>query len=338
MPLPALALKLLEAMDEPSLLIERGRVVSANGRARELLGQGIVDRDVRLAIRHPEALELIFDADLSSTHDIDLIGIGSAEQSWRMILQPLDDSGLRLVRLIDRSHIRAAERMRVDFVANASHELRTPLATISGYAETLADDGPLDDELRRRFGSTIGVEAARMLRLIEQLMGLSRIEADRYRAPSEPVDLPAIVKQAIDDCGEFARRRRARIRVTADPDVPPGLGDSSQLLQVVTNLIINALRYGCTADGCPIAITIRRRGEREAEVAVRDEGQGMAAEHLPRVTERFYRIDEARTRDQGGTGLGLAIVKHIVERHRGRLGIRSEPHQGTEVTVALPVA
>ena len=338
MPLPALALDLLEAIDEPSLLIERGRVVAANGRARGLLGQGIVDRDVRLAIRHPEALELILDADPAGTRDIDLTGIGSAEKSWRMVLQPLDDSGLRLVRLTDQSHVRAAERMRVDFVANASHELRTPLATISGYAETLADDEPLDEEHRRRFGSTIRVEAARMLRLIEELMSLSRIEADRFRAPSEPVDPVAIVELAIDECGELARRRGAVIRVDAEPDMPPVLGDSSQLLQVVTNLLVNALRYGCTAEGCPIAITVRRRGAREVEIVVRDEGEGMAAEHLPRVTERFYRIDEARTRDQGGTGLGLAIVKHIVERHRGRLAIRSAPHQGTEVTVTLPVA
>jgi two-component system phosphate regulon sensor histidine kinase PhoR len=334
--LPPLAAALIDANDQPTLLIERGRIRAANASAKNLLGAGIEGRDVRLAIRHPQALELI----LGPTRQhggVEVTGIGGADQSWQVTVQPLPNTGdLSLVRLVNQSNLRAAEKMRVDFVANASHELRTPLATISGYAETLADDEPLDEATRRQFGATIRNESARMLRLIEQLMGLSRIEADRFRIPSESVDLVAIARLAIDECGEFAKRRHASVSIAADPDIPPVRGDSTQLLQVVSNLVVNALRYGCTADGCPIMVQLRRQ-DGEVTITVRDEGEGIAAEHIPRLTERFYRVDAARTRDQGGTGLGLAIVKHIVERHRGRLDIRSVPGRGTEVSVTLPI-
>ena len=337
MSLSPLAAALIDANDQPTLLIERGRVLAANASAKALLGASIEGRDVRLAIRHPEALEMILDPKRREG-DLELTGIGGPDQSWRVTVQPVrDHRNLSLVRLSNQSDLRAAEKMRVDFVANASHELRTPLATISGYAETLADDQPLDDTTRRRFGETIHGEAGRMLRLIEQLMGLSRIEADRFRPPAESVDLASVVRMVIEECGEFVRRRRADIRLVAPDDLPRVRGDTAQLQQVVSNLLTNALRYGCTADGCPIDITLAAHGG-EVSITIRDRGEGIAAEHLPRLTERFYRVDPARTRDQGGTGLGLAIVKHIVERHRGRLDIRSAPGRGTEAVVTLPAA
>ena len=333
-PLPAIARALLEAIEEPALLIERHLLLAANQAARDLLGSGIEGKDVRLAVRHPEALELILGGAGAGTRE--LIGIGGSDRPWRLIVQPLPGNA-RLARLTDLSAARAAERMRVDFVANASHELRTPLATISGYAETLADDEPIDEGTRRRFGATIRTEAARMLRLIEELMGLSRIEADRFRRPEGSVDPTEIAELAIDETSELARQCGAAVELAAEPGLPAVRGDRAQLVQLATNLVSNALRYGCDKGRGSVRVTLARDGA-AVRLSVRDSGDGIAPEHLPRLTERFYRVDAARSRDSGGTGLGLAIVKHIVERHRGTFDIRSAVGVGTEVAVTLPLA
>ncbi|MDP1911071.1 MAG: ATP-binding protein [Hyphomicrobium sp.] len=225
--------------------------------------------------------------------------------------------------------------MRVDFVANASHELRTPLATISGFAETLAEDGPLNDGARRKFGSTIHNEAARMLRIIEDLMGLSRIEADRFVAPRDSIDLAAVARIAAQQVAALAERKGCAIVVAGDGPIPV-IGDYAQLIQVADNLISNAVRYGCGPNAVTVRIELFNDAGR-AVFRVIDQGDGISPDHLPRLTERFYRVDPARSRDSGGTGLGLAIVKHIVERHRGTLDIRSRPGAGTTVEVRLPV-
>lgn len=328
-----LALAILEAIEEPALIVEDGLVAAANGPARQLLGSHMVGRDLRLAIRHPLALDTI-SAGLEA--ELEVIGIGAVERPWRLSVRPLARDSM-LVRLADRSALRSAERMRTDFVANASHELRTPLATIIGYAETLTEDGPVDEEMRARFGTTIEVEARRMLRIVEDLMSLSRIEADRFRPPEEQVDLAEVARIAIENAAPLLERRNCRIAAEIDPDLPPVPGDFGQLLQLADNLIGNAIRYGCNDRSCSIEVKVRGDGSRMVLV-VSDQGDGIAAAHLPRLTERFYRVDSARSRESGGTGLGLAIVKHIVERHRGTLEIRSEPGQGTEVSVALPIA
>ncbi len=331
--LPSLTQALLDAIAEPSLLIEGSRIVAGNPAARALFGNRLEGKDVRLAIRHPVALELILGG---AAGDTELVGIGGVDRPWRLSLIMLE-RGIALVRLTDQAALRAAERMRVDFVANASHELRTPLATVTGYAETLADEEQLDEATRRSFGATIRAEAVRMLRLIEELMSLSRIEADRFRPPSEAVSAEQVVALAIEQCAELASQRGGSIEVRAEPGLPPVRGDQRQLVQLVANLITNALRYGCGKDACTIAVAVRQEG-RMLAFAVRDSGQGIAAEHLPRLTERFYRVDSARASDDHGTGLGLAIVKHIVERHRGTLDIRSTLGRGTEVVVRLPLA
>ena len=330
--LPPLAQALLDAIAEPSLLIKASRITAANLAARQLFGDRIEGKDVRLAIRHPAALDLILGG---RTGDTDVIGIGGVERPWRLSLIELG-GGSALVRLTDQAALRAAERMRVDFVANASHELRTPLATVTGYAETLADEEELDQATRRSFGATIRSEATRMLRLIEELMSLSRIEADRFRPPSDLVSAQEVIALAVEQCAELARRRGAAIEVDADPALPGFRGDQRQLVQLVDNLITNALRYGCSGEVCAVSVSAKREGA-AILFAIRDSGQGIAAEHLPRLTERFYRVDAARSSDDRGTGLGLAIVKHIVERHRGTLAIRSAPGEGTEVTVRLPI-
>jgi two-component system phosphate regulon sensor histidine kinase PhoR len=323
----------LEALDEPALIVGGGRTLAANIAARALLGESIVDRDVRLAIRHPQALQSVL---AGQRADVAIIGLGSAERPWQVSVRPFGRDGV-LIRLTDRSAAIAAERMRVDFVANASHELRTPLATISGFAETLAEDGPLDEKARGRFGATIHNEAARMLRIIEDLMGLSRIEADRFVAPRDAIDLNAIAHIAAQQTAELAQRKGCRVEVVGADDRLMVLGDHAQLLQVADNLISNAVRYGCGPNAPIVRVEVHRDAGRGL-LRVVDQGDGIAAVHLPRVTERFYRVDPARSRESGGTGLGLAIVKHIVERHRGTLDIRSRPGAGTTVEVRLPLA
>ena len=174
-----------------------------------------------------------------------------------------------------------------------------------------------------------------MLRIVEDLMSLSRIEADRYRAPDDEVDAGEVARIAIEHAATLADRRSCRIDSSIAADLPAVMGDFSQLLQLADNLLANAVRYGCTEKGCHVSLSVRAENKRVL-LTVSDEGEGIAAEHLPRLTERFYRVDSARSRESGGTGLGLAIVKHIVERHRGTLEIQSQPGKGTEVRVFLP--
>lgn len=326
----ALASAILDAIDEPALIVRCGIVGSANQAAQSLLGPRIVGRDLRFAIRHPLALDTI---SAGRAADIELVGVGSADRPWHMSVRPVP--GGALIRLSDRSALRAAERMRTDFVANASHELRTPLATIMGYAETLIDEGPVDSKTRNRFGATIQSEARRMLRIVEDLMSLSRIEADRFRVPDEKIDLGEVARIAAEHATNLAERRGCRMEISIDPALPAVKGDFGQLLQLTDNLIGNAIRYGCSDKSCVAQISVRSE-DRCVILTVSDEGEGIAPVHLPRLTERFYRVDSARSRESGGTGLGLAIVKHIVERHRGSLEIQSEPGKGTQVTVSIP--
>ena len=322
---------ILDAIDEPALLVRGGIVEAANSAAESLLGRFIAGKDIRFAIRHPLALDTILSG---RRQDLELIGIGAADRPWHLSVRPVP-GGSTLIRLADRSALRSAERMRTDFVANASHELRTPLATIIGYAETLAENGPVDDVTRGRFGSTIDAEARRMLRIVEDLMSLSRIEADRYRLPEEKIDMAEIARIAAEHAAPTAERRTCRVHVEIGLNLPKVKGDFAQLLQLADNLVGNAIRYGCNEKNRDIAVEVQAE-EQHVIFSVKDGGDGIAKQHLPRLTERFYRVDPARSRESGGTGLGLAIVKHIVERHRGELRIESEPGKGTEVTVSIP--
>ncbi len=323
----------LEALEEPAMVVEGGILRFANQAARTLLGVGIEGNDVRLAIRHPQALEHILPG---APGDVDITGIGQFGRPWTLSIRAIGDFSL-LVRLIDRSAAIAAERMRVDFVANASHELRTPLATILGYSETIADETDLDPDLRTTFGSTIRSEAKRMLRIIEDLMSLSRIEAVRFVTPADRVSIAKVVASAVENAGRTAGAERCGIHLQVQDGLPQVLADQAQLMQLVDNLLSNAIRYGCERGECAIRVSANS-DDGFVRISVSDNGPGIDREHLSRVTERFYRVDAARSRESGGTGLGLAIVKHIVERHRGTLQIRSTVGEGTEVVVRLPVA
>ena len=324
---------IVDAIDEPALLVEGSAIRVTNGAARRLLGARIEGRDIRLAIRHPQALEMILS---HSRGEIDATGIVEPGRSWRLLIRPLWRNAA-LVRMNDRSDAVSAEKMRVDFVANASHELRTPLSTVLGYAETLAEESDLENETYASFGRTIRDEARRMLRIIEDLMSLSRIEADRFVTPDEQVEIADIIETAVTSARHVRGKNSCEFHVQVERDLPRIRGDAAQLLQVLDNLIGNAVRYGCDQPGSAIDISARGSGA-WIHVTVTDHGHGIAREHLPRLTERFYRVDAARSRESGGTGLGLAIVKHIIERHRGSMDIRSTVGLGTSVTVRLPAA
>lgn len=328
---------LLDTADEPVLLVRGQRVLLANPAARALLGEHIEGDDVRLAIRHPAAAERLQDVPGETSEPVtrtDLAGLGDPEQRWEMATATLPD-GTRIVRLIDRSHAYAAEQMRVDFVANASHELRTPLATLLGFLETLEDEEVAADAgTRRKFLGIMADEAARMRALVDDLMSLSRVEADRYSIPRDPVDLLGLIETVRTSLARMLEQRDASLLVERHADGATVAGDSTQLTQLLTNLVTNALRYG--RSGTPVRVRLDDAGPDMIRLSVIDQGDGIAPEHLPRLTERFYRVDASRSRSVGGTGLGLAIVKHIALRHRGRLDIRSTLGEGTSVRVYLP--
>jgi two-component system, OmpR family, phosphate regulon sensor histidine kinase PhoR len=230
--------------------------------------------------------------------------------------------------------------MRADFIANASHELRTPLAALLGFIETLQGRAKDDAGAREKFLSIMQAQAARMARLIDDLLSLSRIELNAHLQPNTPVDLGPIVRQVADGLLTLARDRDVEIKVSMPDEPMIVLGERDELIRALENLVENALKYGAAGKRVDIALTRAhtRSGGEEARLTVRDFGPGIAPEHLPRLTERFYRVDVAESRAQGGTGLGLALVKHVLNRHGGRVTIESIPGQGASFTMHLPLA
>lgn len=333
------AADVLGGVDEPRLIVRSRRVLIANPAAKAMLGEHIEGADVRLAIRHPAAAEQLAERDGEQAGDFsrtDLIGLVDPGRRWEMTTARLADGSI-LVRLTDRSKEHAAEEMRVNFVANASHELRTPLATLLGFLETLEDEAAASDpKVRTRFLKVMQEEAVRMHNLVEDLLSLSRIEAERFRIPRDPVDLLPLLDEAKAALAKLAEERDSAIHIENRAGDPTVGGDRPQLAQLFANLLSNALKYGRA--GSPVRIVLDDAGPELIRISVIDEGEGIEPEHLPRLTERFYRVNPGRSRSVGGTGLGLAIVKHIVGRHRGRLDIRSTPGEGTTVRVYLPRA
>jgi len=244
-----------------------------------------------------------------------------------------------LMTFNDLSPLRRVEEMRADFIANASHELRTPLAALLGFIETLQGPAKDDTTAREKFLAIMRGQATRMARLIDDLLSLSRIELNAHLQPSTALDLAPIVRQVADGLQTLARDRDVEIKVTAPSEPLIVLGDRDELIRALENLVENALKYG--AAGKRVDITLARAqtraGSPEARLSVRDYGPGIAPEHLPRLTERFYRVDVADSRAQGGTGLGLALVKHVLNRHGGRLTIESTPGQGAGFIMHLPL-
>jgi two-component system phosphate regulon sensor histidine kinase PhoR len=326
---------LLEGLSEAAFIASEWRVLSANAAARTLLGRELEGSPLDSVISHPAALEALERCGSDDNEEVELTGLDGTRRAWLMRTARLAD-GTCLVRFVDRSEARAAEQMRVDFVANASHELRTPLSPLIGYTETLREQADeIDPATRERFLAVVHDEARRMQRVVEDLISLSRIEAEKFTAPTEAVELEPLIDHTIESAARIADERdSALVREVAD-GLPRIAADRSQILQLLDNLVENALRYG--EPGTPVTVSADVEGTM-VHLSVRDEGEGIAPDHIARVTERFYRVDTGRSRSLGGTGLGLAIVKHIVERHRGRLNIESELGRGTCVHVLLPVA
>lgn len=329
---------IINPITDPILLVRNAKVAAANPAAAKVLGDHIVGEDVRIAIRHPAAADRLANPDAEHTGEpILLVGVGSTDQRWELRINTLQD-GLKLVQLSDRSSRYAAERMRTDFVANASHELRTPLAAIKGFLETLEDPkAGKDDATRTRFLKIMYTEADRMQRLVEDLMSLSRIEAEKFELPSERIDLSELVAEARDFYINSRGKKEKEILVNLPANIPLIYGDRAQLAQVVNNLLSNAFKYG--KKGAPVTINLApNKAGTMLCLGINDQGDGIAPEHLPRLTERFYRVDKGRSKSIGGTGLGLAIVKHITERHGGRMEITSRVGIGTTVSILLPIA
>ena len=317
---------LLDLMARPALLVNDGRITHANPVAHRMLGAHIDGQDIRLALRQPEAVALVLG---NNSGHVRISGLSTSGSVWDVSCHHLDD-GRRLVTLEDLSVQVSIARAHADFVANASHELRTPLASVLGYVETLKDPKASDNaETRNRFLDIIKHEAERMHALVDDLMSLSRIEAVKHEAPTEKIDMVAI-------CREVAGEAKGKTRIDGGDEPAIIMGDRSQMAQVIRNLVDNAIKYGASDGEVMIRIETTSTGWLTIELA--DKGEGIAPEHLPRLTERFYRVDAGRSRKVGGTGLGLSIVKHIVERHRGRFDIRSRPGDGTIASIMLPLA
>ena len=318
---------LLELSEMPVIVARRNRVTIANAAARRLLGGHIVGQDIRITLRHPRAVALI---DSPESDGTTISGLVRRRDVWRINRKTIPGS-IAVYELVNKTAEADISRAHTDFVANASHELRTPLASIIGYVETLRDDEhTVDGDTRNRFLATIQREARRLQSLVEDLMSLSRIEAEKHDLPASEVDLSALVDRAARDAAGPERVDRLELKIS------PALisqGDPQQLEQLVRNLVDNAFKYGAEAEA--VTVTLAQLNDRRIELMVRDRGEGIAADHLPHLTRRFYRTDPGRSRASGGTGLGLAIVKHIVERHRGKMEIGSSPGDGTVVTVRL---
>jgi two-component system, OmpR family, phosphate regulon sensor histidine kinase PhoR len=326
----------IEATHDAIIIVENAKVVIANQAALQLLGKAIINQNVRVAFRHAGAIERL--SDPNAQHDgrpIPLIGIGMRNQQWELRIQSIGDDQ-KLVHLSDRTGAQATEKMRVDFVANASHELLTPLASIKGFIETLTEtEAGQQKQTRTRFLGIMQDEASRMQALIRDLMSLSRIEAEKYKLSSAPVNMADLITEVVAPLRSGSQSRGQELILTIHDNLRPVLGDVGQLRQLASNIIANAMKYG--RSGTPITISLSpTRSQNMLSLTVEDQGEGIAPEHLPRLTERFYRVDPGRSRTVGGTGLGLSLVKHIIDGHRGHLEIKSVVGKGTTITVLLP--
>ena len=331
---------LIEAFPDPVAIVGAdSRLAAANAPMREIVSGLRVGDLLALALRSPDVLDAIGRVLGGSPLEN---GVwrerAPVERVFAISVRALtSDAGRQaVITLRDLTESSRVERMRADFIANASHELRTPLASVLGFIETLQGAAKDDGAARGRFLSIMRDQAKRMSRLIEDLLSLSRIEQNEHLRPVENVDLVNIVGHVVDTLTPMARELGVDIAIGGPAELIVR-GDRDELLRVAENLIENAVKYGARDDGEPASVEVELGSDdREAFFGVRDHGPGIAAEHLPRLTERFYRVDAGASRAKGGTGLGLAIVKHIAARHRGRLSIQSKPGDGALFRFSLP--
>ncbi|MBU3029841.1 ATP-binding protein [Paracoccus marinaquae] len=352
---------LLEAIPVPTLAVdERARVIGANAAARGLFGSDFTSQPFVNVMRHPSVVEAVDWAVDPHNHDQPpsdpalpappegvlrlraAILADGRDVAAEITVSPLPPALARgaMIVVLDQSVTEEAEQVRRDFVANVSHELKTPLTAMIGFIDTLRGPARDDARARDRFLDIMESEAGRMNRLVSDLLSLSRVQSEERRRPSSEVDLPMLLRGVLATLAQAIAAADVRVETEGLDGSARLPGDPDQLVQVFQNLIENALKYGRT--GGYLGVGMRRidhdprlRGPAWA-VDISDRGEGIDEMHLPRLTERFYRVDTHRSRAQGGTGLGLAIVKHIVNRHRGRLKIDSVRGEGSRFTVILP--
>ncbi len=339
----------LAGFPDPVIALGRdGRVLALNAQASTLVPALHRGEPASLALRMPEVVDALRRASAAGqAQRVEFFQRVPLDRWFEVVVTPVkygprgtaDAPDLILMTFHDLTPLRRADEMRADFVANASHELRTPLAALSGFIDTLQGSARDDPAARQRFLAIMHTQATRMARLIDDLLSLSRIELNAHLRPQTPVDLVSIVRQVRDSLETLARDNDVKIQIQAPEEPFIVLGDRDELIRVFENLIENALKYGAAGKRVEIDFAYGEGtgGQREARVSVRDYGPGIAPEHLPRLTERFYRVDVAESCSQGGTGLGLALVKHILNRHGGRLVIESVLGAGATFTVRLPI-
>ena len=339
---------ILNATPLPQIAVDsKERIVAANPPALALLGAGILSRHYVTALRQPALLDCIESVVSGRTASAEAQYLSkdvSRESTYRVTVARIDahPTPVSLATFIDTTDLQEAGQMRRDFVANVSHELRTPLTALMGFIETLRGAARDDPEARDRFLEIMEREAGRMNRLVKDLLSLSRVESEERVRPRTPVDLSAIARTTVSSLNPLAEEAGAEIVLTGADHPAPLKGDADQLAQVLSNLVENAIKYG--GNGTRVTVEIDSidhdasvRGP-AVLITVTDNGEGFDPVHIPRLTERFYRVDNHRSREMGGTGLGLAIVKHIVNRHRGRLRIESAPGLGSRFSITLPEA
>lgn len=335
--LPPLTRLLLEQLPMPVMLLDgTERVLFVNQSMRDVLGPGLDRKRASAVLRNPDVLDAIAKAGGGESSDVPFTLPVPVERHFQAYAARISVAPPVTVLLLhDLTVVRRSEQMRADFIANASHELRTPLAAVTGFIDTLRGHAKDDEEAREKFLEIMATETARMRRLIHDLLSLTRIEMNEHVPPQGRIDLEGVVRQAAAALIPLAAQDDITVTVEASAGLPPVLGEHDELVQLFQNLIHNAIKYG--REGGRVQVTLGQQ-DGQAFGAVRDEGEGIAPNAIPRLTERFYRVDVKRSRERGGTGLGLAIVKHIVNRHQGRLSIESKLGEGSVFTVFLPLA
>ena len=335
--LPPMTRVMLDQLPIPVMLLDDDeRVLFVNYSMRDVLGPGLDRKRASSVLRNPDVLAAIADARRGFSTNVPFSLPVPIERHFQAYAARISISPAVIALLLhDLTVVRRSEQMRADFIANVSHELRTPLAAVSGFIETLRGHAKEDEVARDQFLNIMAVEAARMRRLIDDLLSLTRIEMNEHVKPEGRIGLDGVVRQAAAALKPLAAQDAITVSVECQAGLPPVMGDHDELVQLFQNLIHNAIKYGREKGKVQVSLS---RQDALVVAAVRDDGEGIAPNAIPRLTERFYRVDVKRSRERGGTGLGLAIVKHIVNRHQGRLSIESKLGIGSTFTVFLPAA
>ncbi len=344
-PQAALIESLIGGFPQPAIVLDRdGRVIAFNEPAGAIAPAMRRGEPALIALRMPDLVNAIRRAGRRrEPQRVEFFERVPLDRWFEAFVQPVRLAGegadILLLTFNDLTPLRRVEEMRADFIANASHELRTPLAALLGFIETLQGRAKDDPVAREKFLNIMQQQATRMARLIDDLLSLSRIELNAHLHPDTPVELAPIVRQVVDGLQMLARDRSVDIKVSVPAEPLTVLGDRDELIRALENLVENALKYGAAGKRVDLTLTRgqTRAGTAEARLTVRDYGPGIAPEHLPRLTERFYRVDVADSRQQGGTGLGLSLVKHVLNRHTGRLSIDSTPGAGASFCMHIPL-